>query len=54
MTVTLFVRVYEEDRITIREASNITGLPLREVLSEFCKKGIYIKYSEDELQEDLK
>ena len=52
--ITTVARLYEEDRITIREASDITGLPLRAVLSEFSKKGIYIRYGEDELQEDLK
>ena len=52
--ITTVARLYEEDRITIREASDIIGLPLRAVLGEFSKKGIYIKYGKDELQEDLK
>jgi Arc/MetJ-type ribon-helix-helix transcriptional regulator len=46
-------RLYEEDKITIREASDITGIPLRSVLGEFGKKGVYIRYDEDDLKEDI-
>ena len=46
-------KLYKEGKITIREASDITGIHLREILNEFSKKGIYIKYGEDELKEDI-
>jgi predicted HTH domain antitoxin len=46
-------KLYKEGKITIREASNITGIPLRGILHEFGKRGTYIRYGEDELKEDI-
>ena len=47
------VKLYQEGKITIREASDITGIPLRGILHEFGKVGICIRYGEDELKEDI-
>ena len=44
---------YQEGKISIREASDITGVPLRGILHEFGKRGTYIRYGEDELKEDI-
>ena len=49
----IIAKLYKEEKITIREASEITGLPLRAILGEFGKKGIYLRYGEEELAEDL-
>ena len=46
-------KLYQEGKITIREASDITGIPLRGILHEFGKVGICIRYGEDELKEDI-
>ncbi|MBA1341934.1 MAG: hypothetical protein C5S40_07305 [ANME-2 cluster archaeon] len=46
-------KLYQEGKITIREASDITGVPLRGILNEFSKRGTYIRYGEDELKEDI-
>ena len=46
-------KLYQEGKITIREASGITGIPLRDILNEFGKMGIFIRYGEDELKEDI-
>ncbi len=46
-------KLYQEGKITIREASDITGIPLRGILHEFGKMGTYIRYGEDELKEDI-
>jgi len=46
-------KLYQEGKITIRKASGITGILLRSILNEFGKMGIYIRYGEDELKEDI-
>ena len=46
-------KLYKEGKITIREASDITGIPLRSILHEFGKMGIFIRYDEDEIKEDI-
>ena len=46
-------KLYQEGKITIREASDIAGIPLRSILHEFGKMGIFIRYGEDELKEDI-
>jgi len=45
--------LYRKGRITMRQASALLGLTLRETLAEFGKKGVYIRYGEKELAEDL-
>lgn len=44
--------LYRKDRITIRQAADLTGLTLRETLDEFGKRGVYIRYGKEELIED--
>ncbi len=44
--------LYRENRITIRQAADIVGLTLRETLDEFGKRGVYIRYGEEELKQD--
>jgi len=44
--------LYRKDRITIRQAADLTGLTLRETLDEFGKRGAYIRYGKEELIED--
>ncbi|MBW6518785.1 MAG: UPF0175 family protein [ANME-2 cluster archaeon] len=46
-------KLYKEGKITLREASDITGIPLRDILHKFSKMGLYIRYDEDELKEDI-
>lgn len=46
-------KLYQEGKITIREASDITGIPLRGILHELGKRGTYIRYGEEELKEDI-
>ena len=46
-------KLYKEGKITIREASDITGIPLRRIIHEFGKKDIFIRYGEEELKEDI-
>lgn len=46
--------LYKKNRITMRQAADLTGLTLRETLNEFGKRGIYIRYGKKELIEDTK
>lgn len=46
--------LYRKNRITMRQAADLTGLTLRETLDEFGKRGIYIRYGKKELIEDTK
>ena len=46
-------KLYKEGKITIREASDMTGFSLRGILHEFGKMGICLRYGEDELKEDI-
>lgn len=46
--------LYRKNRITMRQAADLTDLTLRETLDEFGKRGIYIRYGKKELIEDTK
>lgn len=46
--------LYIENRITTRQAADLMGLTLRETLDEFGKRGVYIRYGKEELDEDTK
>ena len=41
------------DKITIRQAADLTELTLRETLDEFGKRDVYIHYGKEELNEDI-
>lgn len=45
--------LYSKNKITMRQAADLTGLTLRETLDEFGKRGIYIHYGKEELSEDI-
>lgn len=45
--------LYSENKITMRQAADLTGLTLRETLEEFGKRGVYIHYGKEELSEDV-
>ena len=46
--------LYKENRITMRQAADLTGLTLRETLDEFGKRSVYIRYGKEELDEDTR
>lgn len=48
------VELYREGRVTMRQASELLGLTLRETLAEFGRRKVYIRYGEKELAEDLR
>lgn len=45
--------LYKKGKVTMRQASELLGLTLRETLAEFGKRKVYIRYGEKELAEDL-
>lgn len=45
-------RLYKIEKISLRQAAELTGLTLRETLDEFGKRGVYIRYGKEELDED--
>lgn len=45
-------KLYKKEKISARQAAELTGLTLRETLDEFGKRGIYIHYGKKELNED--
>lgn len=45
--------LYKDGKVTMRQASDLLGLTLRETLAEFGKRKVYIRYGEKELAEDL-
>ncbi|WP_456474719.1 UPF0175 family protein [Candidatus Pyrohabitans sp.] len=51
-TIEEAAQLYKEGRITAREAADLLGLTLRETLEEFGKRGVYLRYGREELEED--
>lgn len=47
------IHLYREKRISLREASELLDLPLRETLAIMAERKAYIDYGEQELLEDL-
>lgn len=45
-------QLYKKEKISLRQAAELTGLTLRETLDEFGKRGVYIRYGKEELDED--
>src|SRR3972149_2140485 len=46
-------KLYKKEKISARQAAELTGLTLRETLDEFGKRGVYIHYGKKELNEDI-
>lgn len=46
--------LYREGKITMREAADIIGVPVRKALEEFAARDVYLRYGAEELEEDLK
>lgn len=51
-TIEEAAQLYKDGRITVREAADLLGLTLRETLEEFGKRGVYLRYGIEELEED--
>ncbi|MCE8426496.1 MAG: UPF0175 family protein [Candidatus Methanoperedens sp.] len=46
--------LYKGGKITMREAADILGVPVRKVLEDLAARDVYLRYGEEELEEDLK
>ena len=51
--IEIAVSLYKEEKITLREAAAIMGVPLRKALRDLGERGVYIRYGLEELEEDL-
>jgi len=48
------LRLYQEGKITLWRAARLAGVTLREMMEQAAKKGIQFKYTEKDLEEDIK
>lgn len=48
------VEKYESGEVSMRKASEISGLSLREFMNVMKDKGVELQYSEKDLEEDVK
>ena len=51
--IEIAVSLYKEEKITLREAAAIMGVPLRKALEDLSERGVYLRYGLEELEEDL-
>ena len=48
------LRLYQEGKITLWRGARLAGVTLREMMEQAAKKGIQFKYTEKDLEEDIK
>lgn len=48
------VELYRENRLTLRQAAKVAGVPAREMEEVLARRRIYVNYGEAELDEDLR
>lgn len=48
------LRLYREGKVTLWRAARLAGVTLREMMEQAAKEGIQFKYTEKDLEEDIK
>jgi len=48
------LRLYQEGKVTLWRAARLAGVTLREMMEQAAKRGIQFKYTEKDLEEDIK
>lgn len=48
------LRLYQEGKITLWRAARLAGVTLREMMEQAAKRGIEFRYTEKDLEEDIK
>ncbi len=48
------VELYRENKLSLRQAAELIGVPLQEMFSVLAKRRTYINYGGEELSEDIK
>jgi predicted HTH domain antitoxin len=51
--IEIAISLYKEEKITLREAAAIMGVPLRKALEDLSERGVYLRYGLEELEDDL-
>ncbi|WP_282782868.1 UPF0175 family protein [Phaeodactylibacter xiamenensis] len=52
--IELAVHLYDLERLSMGQARNFAGLDQISFQRELARRGVYIKYGEEQLEEDLK
>ena len=47
------INLYKEGQISLRDITEVLGIPLRETMELLANRGVYLRYGEKELAEDL-
>ena len=47
------INLYQEGQISLRDVTELVGLPLRETMELLASKGVYLRYGQKELAEDF-
>lgn len=51
--IEIAVLLYKDEKITLREAAAIMGVPMRKALQDLSERDVYLRYGSEELEEDL-
>ncbi len=51
--IEIAISLYKEEKITLREAAAIMGVPMRKALQDLSERDVYLRYGSEELEEDL-
>lgn len=51
--IEIAISLYKDEKITLREAAAIMGVPVRKALQDLSEMGVYLRYGSEELEEDL-
>ena len=47
------ISLYKDEKIMLREAAAIMGVPVRKALQDLSERDVYLRYGSEELEEDL-
>jgi len=51
--IEIAISLYKDEKITLREAAAIMGVPMRKALQDLSERDVYLRYGSEELEEDL-
>ena len=51
--IEIAISLYKDEKIMLREAAAIMGVPVRKALQDLSERDVYLRYGSEELEEDL-
>jgi len=48
------IRLYQEGKVTLWQAARLADVTLREMMEKTAEKGVQFRYTEKDLEEDIK